>query len=288
MLGERTMSKQEKCHLILGSPIVHSTHKMINVDLDNNSSILNFPSENTETSSSLVRKDSLIDAYATSFSATKWFDTIHFQFALNHNKLESMSLRYFCLNYYVGSRGSRRNKIIKGDGKIVVSFYPTPSCHPGTTSYFRYCKYSLLKYKPWKENPSTVYGGIDAEAETIIELWNNFTSQLEEDDIPDYLQREIEAAHPNQNDQNNPVYRANGNEYISPDAVPRADEDLLTIDNTSMVELFRYRQNDDIDSMDIDWDESHDWINTSMFSANHVETMNTRYHELRGFVIRRQ
>ena len=71
MLGERTMSKQEKCHLVLGSPIVHSTHKMINVDLDNNSSVLSFPSKNTETSSSLVRKDSLIDAYATRFSSTK-------------------------------------------------------------------------------------------------------------------------------------------------------------------------------------------------------------------------
>ena len=166
-----------------------------------------------------------------------------------------------------------------------MSFYLTPSCHPGTTSYYCYCKYSLIKYKPWRENPSTAYGGDDVEAETIIELWNNFTLQLHEDDIPDYLQREIKAVHPNQNDQNDPVYRANGNEYISPDAVPRADEDLLTIDNNSMVELFRGRQNDDIDCMDIDWDENHDWVSTSMFSANHIETMNTRYHELHGSVI---
>lgn len=35
LLGERIMSKQEKCHLLFGLPIVHCSHQQVNVNLKN-------------------------------------------------------------------------------------------------------------------------------------------------------------------------------------------------------------------------------------------------------------
>ena len=40
--------------------------------------------------------------------------------------------------------------------------------------------------------------------------------------------------------------------------------------------------------MSTDWDDSHDWINTSTFSASNVKTLNTLYHELHGSALQRQ
>ena len=34
-MKERVMSKQETCHLILGLPIVHCTHRLLNINLEN-------------------------------------------------------------------------------------------------------------------------------------------------------------------------------------------------------------------------------------------------------------
>ena len=42
MLGERTMSKQEKCHLVLGIPIVEASHTLENIDLRDNMCKLDF------------------------------------------------------------------------------------------------------------------------------------------------------------------------------------------------------------------------------------------------------
>ena len=282
MLGERTMSKQEKCHLIIGSPIVHSSHRMINVDLDNKSSTINLPMDTDASTTSIVRKDTLIDAYAARFLPHKWFDQRQFDFLFEKNLLESMTLRHFCLNYYIGTRSNRRNKIIQGKGNIVVSFYPSPSCDPNSTSYYRYCKFALIKHKPWKELICDVYGGDDDNQQSIIQLWNTFISTLRPDQIPDSVQRDIEIADRRNREDNGTVYRNNDSEYMSPNAIPRPEEDLLALDNTSITDLLRDRQNDDTDCMDIEWDENQDWLNLSTTSLHDVERFKTLLDGFRG------
>ena len=218
LLGDRMMSKQEKCHLVNGSPIVECTHRMINVDLRNENcaiDVANVPQVSAEspnghptanltsatvpavtqdstrldessesdddgTDGAKLKRMTLIEAYAKRVDHTIW----HCERAYRKfDKTEETSLREFCRLYYVNQSNSIA---LRSSCKVVVNFFPTYSYNEASPMYPEYCKYSLMVYKPWQNNPSTVWGGANATNQTVILKWKAFVSTLGED-IPDLL-----------------------------------------------------------------------------------------------------
>ena len=89
------MSKQEKCHLLLGIQIVHCTHTMINVNLRNDKRRIVAEDENPNSSSSNDTMANSTDTqvimtrYAVRNDVTKWKNEEDFR--NEEDNLEDMS-----------------------------------------------------------------------------------------------------------------------------------------------------------------------------------------------------
>ncbi len=88
-------------------------------------------------------------------------------------------------------KGEFANKIAIDTHKYVVNFYPSLSSSPKKSTYTQYCKYALMKYKPWNGCVDEIWGGEDATDDDIQNAWNAFVDSLG-DDIPDRLRRELD------------------------------------------------------------------------------------------------
>ena len=59
--------------------------------------------------------------------------------------------------------------------EAIVTFYPTPSGNVNGKNYAEYCRFSLIKYKPWVgKDVATVWGGTEQAQEDIIQAWETF------------------------------------------------------------------------------------------------------------------
>ena len=67
---------------------------------------------------------------------------------------------------------------------VVVQTFPRYSSSPKSSNYPLYCKYQLLKYKPWSGNPSSAWNNEDDSDEVFVTHWNNF---LHEPNINQYV-----------------------------------------------------------------------------------------------------
>ncbi len=177
LMGDRMMSKQETCHLMLSIPMVYSTHSLVNIDLRNSYRQLDLSSsdgmnddEETDESENNILRMSRIDAYANRMDISNW----KYNHEFNGDALEHMSLQDFCLKYYVVKRGEYANKIAIDTHKYVVNFYPCVSSSPTKPTYTQYCKYALMKYKPWNGQVDEIWGGENASDDDIQNIWNTF------------------------------------------------------------------------------------------------------------------
>ena len=181
LLGEPIRSKQECCHLIMSRPTVQCSHSFVRINLDNDTRMLALETleerpdeqqdgqgeEEKQASDSPATIMTAVDAYAVRLEKDNWLDGGMFD-AFADNELEAMPLRTFCSLYCVGKRGAHRNKIKKHNGKKVIVFYPRLSSNPHSSRYTDYCHQSLMKYKPWVDNPETTWRQVpDAEDEDV-------------------------------------------------------------------------------------------------------------------------
>ena len=257
LLGERIMSKQEKCHLMLGIPIVHSTHEMINVNLKNDKRRLVAEDENPDSSSNDDNANStdpqvlmtLIDAYAVRNDFTKWKSEEDFQ--MEEDNLEDMSLLDFCRNFKVGQKGQLRNKICTNSKNIVVNFYPTPS---RTTEHTEYCKNMLMRFKPWEGEVEDAWNHKEEDAD-IRGLWTTFLKSFG-DSPPNFLQNAI-AVHEKNHEREEASQRLefDTESFHSLDSQDDNGDDLVAA-NTHVP--LAQDDDDDID-MGVEWDKDHDW-----------------------------
>ena len=277
VLGDCMISKQESCHLMLSLPIVYCTHKQVNVDLKNTNRAVAVPERNTasvanrttngETASTEnVVIMTRIDAYAVRSDARMWKLPSDYQEA----DLESITLQQFCLMYKVSQHGQSKNKICKDTVKYVINFFPSPSSDQRNSErYTEYCKYALMKHRPWAGCVDNAWGGSDATSSDIKKSWNDFLATFDPTDssrlIPDTLRRAYDLhqrASKTRGQGNDHEDAINANEegsYFSGDALPGASEDDACQDQPDMMQLLQDRMMDDIDVADIEWDQGHDW-----------------------------
>lgn len=66
------------------------------------------------------------------------------------------------------------SKLQKRTKTVIVKTYPTYLSNPNNETYGLFCKYQLLKYKPWKDNANMAWDNLDKDDQTYITCWNQF------------------------------------------------------------------------------------------------------------------
>lgn len=67
-----------------------------------------------------------------------------------------------------------QGELHKHPAPVIVRTFPQHSPNPQSESYGQYCKCQLLKYKPWKHDPSNAWGGGTDTDETCIAAYTDF------------------------------------------------------------------------------------------------------------------
>ena len=73
---------------------------------------------------------------------------------------------------------------------VVPRIFPTYSPNPKGENYSMYCKYQLLKYKPWKNSLIDAWDNADPDQETYVDQWHNFLkTSYAENHVPHWSEK---------------------------------------------------------------------------------------------------
>jgi len=282
LLTDRLQSKQEKCHLLLGFPIVKSSLGTINIDLRNKIARIDIQNNSGHNDNNLDRtvRMSIVDAYAHRLDPDIWITPRSLENDLGRNTLRTMNLMRFCGHHYVGATGVNYNKIGIKANRVVPIFFPTISSTGPMR--FDYCRYALMKYKPWLLNPNVLWGCCDdASPITISENWEAYIA-LMGDNAPDKLRREMDAYNRAQRNTVIPVYHAQEGSNGSAGDVPNVEDDVLLHDDGAIFDIVQQRDDEEEDHI-IEWDEQHDWTNRNHPDLNEDEITVKLQRAMDGF-----
>ena len=136
-LGQRDFSAQETMHYLLSLKLVSSSFKVISLSLNGSRKIkTNYPEGDVATN------DSLLDVYATRAVYAKEIPNI-----LNLNFI-SFATKYKCIN----------KKLAAQAHNSVVRVFPVYSSNNKGPNFSLYCKYQLIRYKPWQATQENAWG----------------------------------------------------------------------------------------------------------------------------------
>lgn len=143
-VGERDFSAQETAHQLLSLPLVSCTFSFVALSLDGGCK-LSKDSQSGEHALNL----SLLDHYAA------------------RSSLLDAHLIEFVSNYSM-----YRGELRKRPSAVIVRPFPQHPSNPHGERYGRYCKYQLIKYKPWHGQPSNAWGNVeDTDSNCIITVF---------------------------------------------------------------------------------------------------------------------
>ena len=66
------------------------------------------------------------------------------------------------------------NKLEQRNDNIIPNVFPTYSSNPKGKYYSLYCKFQLLRFKPWKNSLDDAWGTTEPNNQTFITEWHNF------------------------------------------------------------------------------------------------------------------
>ena len=168
-LGERDFSAQETMHLLLSLKLYSTTFNVIPVSLNGSRKV-----ETQQNGSDTCTKDSLLDKYAKRSIYKQSFPEI-----MNVNFVE------FATKYNIV-----KGKLVTRSAIVVPRIFPTYSPNPKGENYSMYCKYQLLKHKPWKNSVDDAWDNADADQETYVDQWHNFLkTSYAENHVPHWSEK---------------------------------------------------------------------------------------------------
>ena len=145
-LGERDFSSQETMHLLLSLKLHSSSFQVLPVNLDGSRSV----KKQIKDSNSSCTNDSILDKYAKR--------------AIFQNDLPlimNISFTQFVTLYKFV-----KNKIVTQEPNVVPRFF--------LLYYPLYCKYQLLKYKPWKDSQNDAWNYETPSDTVYVNAWLAF------------------------------------------------------------------------------------------------------------------
>ena len=150
--GERDMGAQETAHLLLQEPLYRCTYSFVPVSLDGNRRI------NHEDPTSEALDESLINLYAQRAKWEKKFTGI-----------SELNFMDFAIKYCNSKDGPKPRPT-----DVVIRAFPFFSPNPAGKNYPLYCKYQLIKYKPWIGTPANAWGDVEESDLVFIKEYAKF------------------------------------------------------------------------------------------------------------------
>lgn len=153
-VGERDFGAQETAHLLLSLPLYRCTYNFITLSLDGGQLV----STDGDTSDPAIQP-SLINVYSQRIKHSGSIPNIM-----------SLNLLQFTSTYSVTKEGEPN----KRSYPVIVKSFPNYSSDPRGPKYSLYCKYQLIKLKPWKDSSDNAWDNQAPSAETYISKYHNF------------------------------------------------------------------------------------------------------------------
>ena len=155
--GERDIGSQETAHMLLGKPLYSCTYSFLCVSLDGSRRVRT-GDEDDENQGDQALDPSVLDHYAT---RANWQE--------NNPGILNLNLVQFASAYYVTTGELKHRK-----QEIIIRTFPIFSPNPSRKNYGNYCKYALVKYKPWSGEVNTAWDGLDDNHENHIQCYHAF------------------------------------------------------------------------------------------------------------------
>ena len=169
-VAERDMSAQEVMHQLLSLKLYSSSYHVITTSL--NGSRKFHVADDT-----LQVEPSLLDDYAARAS-----------FVESDPGILHLNFIQFVSQYFV-----KDNSLKKRTKPVIVRTFPTYSSNPQSQYYGLFCKYQLLRYKPWINNYTSVWESEEEKDSTLIFHWNQFSQTEQAQHLVPNWSRELDT-----------------------------------------------------------------------------------------------
>ena len=171
-IGERDFSAQETAHMLLGLPLYSCTYTFATVSLDDSKVVEIQHTSETRMSTKL----SIVQFYAD-----RSHNALHDQTVLHMNLLQYSS------HFYVHNNTVKERKT-----EVIIHTYPSYSSNPKGKHYPQYCKYQLIKYKPWQGHLSNAWDNLPDTDDTYITVYHKFMKNQNAAQYLPHLEEELE------------------------------------------------------------------------------------------------
>ena len=164
--GQRDYYAQEVMHHLLSLKLVSSSLKVVPVSLNGSRRV-----KDDLKDGDCVTNDSLLDTYAK-----------RERFSQSFSNILSVNFITFATKYKIVN-----NKLLNQSDNIVPRTFPVFSSSSSGPNFGLYCKYQLLKYKPWHTKPDNAWNDQLGTDEIYINSWKAFLeTPFAKDNVPDW------------------------------------------------------------------------------------------------------
>lgn len=168
-LGQRDFSAQEIMHHLMSQKLVSSSFNVIPVSLNGSRKIKTHSPDGD-----VVTNDSLLDVYA---KRAQYAETIPDIISLN---FISFATKYKLV----------KNKLSTQPYNTIPSIFPVYSSNAKGENFGLYCKYQLLRYKPWQTTQDNAWGDQPGSNEIYISSWKKFLeTQYAKEHVTDWCEK---------------------------------------------------------------------------------------------------
>ena len=183
-LGERDYAAQETMHHLMSVKLHSSSFKVMPVSLNGSRRVRD--TANIDEGESCTDY-SLLDVYAS-----------REQYHSSEN-IKNMNFVQFAMTFKVVN-----NELTKLPENIIPRIFPTYSPNPKGQNFGLYCKYQLLRYKPWKTTQNNAWGDQEPTDEVLINCWHDFLqTPYAQSNVPDWFDK-FQAVIQNQEPEDEP------------------------------------------------------------------------------------
>ncbi|CAB3994683.1 ATP-dependent DNA helicase PIF1, partial [Paramuricea clavata] len=169
-LGERDYAAQETMHHLLSLKLHSSSFKVMPVSLNGSRRVRDTASIDEGES---CTDYSLLDVYAN----REQYDS--------SQNIINMNFVQFATTYKVVN-----NELTKLPENIIPRIFPTYSPNPKGPNFGLYCKYQLLRYKPWRTTQNNAWGDQEPTDEVLINCWHEFLqTPYGQSNVPDWFDK---------------------------------------------------------------------------------------------------
>jgi hypothetical protein len=179
--GDRDMAAQETAHMLLSLPLIGCSFSFVTVCLENSRKVILDPENEADD----VLQKTVLKDYGERTAV----------------KSRYTGLSQLSLMQYVSQYTKFRGELTRRKNPYIVRTFPKVSSNPGGPDFGKYCKFQLIKFKPWEGEPSNAWNNEEESNDMFIRMYDMF---LLSDSAEDYVFRyseETDLVHAAQNGQ---------------------------------------------------------------------------------------